>query len=219
MASTLNADDGVVSGSSGLKSSADATGILALQTNGTTGLTVNASLAIGVGSTPSFGTSGQVLTSAGSSASPTWGAISRSALPTGSIVQVVSATYSTAVTSSTSTYIDTGLTVTITPTSSTNKILVLVSQNGVSKNSNDTTCKIQLLRGASSINVFAFYAGRNSSTQINSVGSASTCYLDSPATTSATTYKTQFASSQNNASATVQESSETSTITLLEVVA
>jgi hypothetical protein len=72
MASILNADNGVVSGSSGLKSSADATGILALQTNGTTAVTVNASQALGVGSTPSFGTAGQVLTSAGSSASPTW---------------------------------------------------------------------------------------------------------------------------------------------------
>ena len=51
MASTLNADDGVVSGSSGLKSSADATGILALQTNGTTAVTVNTSQNVGIGTT------------------------------------------------------------------------------------------------------------------------------------------------------------------------
>ena len=72
MASTINADNGVISGSSGVKTTADASGVLALQSNGTTGLTLNTSLAVGVGSSPSYGTSGQVLTSAGSGAPPTW---------------------------------------------------------------------------------------------------------------------------------------------------
>ena len=72
MTTNINADNGVVSGVAGLKTSADNSGVLALQTNGTTALTVNASQALGVGSTPSYGTSGQVLTSAGSGASPTW---------------------------------------------------------------------------------------------------------------------------------------------------
>jgi hypothetical protein len=43
MASTLNSDNGAVSGSAGLKYSADSTGVLALQTNGTTAVTVDAS--------------------------------------------------------------------------------------------------------------------------------------------------------------------------------
>jgi len=43
MTTTINADNGVSSGSAGLKSSADATGVLALQTNGTTAVTVDAS--------------------------------------------------------------------------------------------------------------------------------------------------------------------------------
>lgn len=41
MASNINADNGVVSGSAGLKTSADSTGVLALQTNGTTAVTVD----------------------------------------------------------------------------------------------------------------------------------------------------------------------------------
>ena len=53
MTTTINADNGVVSGSAGLKSSADATGVLALQTNGTTAVTVDASQNVGVGVTPS----------------------------------------------------------------------------------------------------------------------------------------------------------------------
>lgn len=58
--------------------SADTTGTLVIQTGATptTAVTVNASGALGVGSSPSFGTSGQVLTSAGSSAVPTWSTIS-----------------------------------------------------------------------------------------------------------------------------------------------
>ena len=72
MPSTINADNGVVSGSSGVKTTADTSGVLALQSNGTTGLTLSTSLAIGVGSSPSYGNSGQVLTSAGSGAPPTW---------------------------------------------------------------------------------------------------------------------------------------------------
>ena len=76
MASTINADNGVVSGSSGLKSTADTSGVLALQSNGTTGLTLNTSLAIGVGSGNSTGSSGQVLTSAGSGAAPSWATVS-----------------------------------------------------------------------------------------------------------------------------------------------
>ena len=56
-----------------LVSTGDTTGNLVLQTNGTTtALTLNTAQALGVGSSPSFGSSGQVLTSAGSAAAPTW---------------------------------------------------------------------------------------------------------------------------------------------------
>ena len=49
MANTINGDDGVISGSAGLKSTADATGILALQTNGTAAVTVDTSQNVGIG--------------------------------------------------------------------------------------------------------------------------------------------------------------------------
>jgi len=51
----------------------DTTGNLVLQVNGTTpSLTLNTAGAHGVGASPSYGTSGQVLTSGGSAATPTW---------------------------------------------------------------------------------------------------------------------------------------------------
>jgi hypothetical protein len=60
-----------------LSTTGDTTGSLVLQTNGTTtAVTLNTSGAIGVGSTPAYGTSGQVLTSGGSAAAPTWATVS-----------------------------------------------------------------------------------------------------------------------------------------------
>jgi hypothetical protein len=80
MATTINA-----STSAGLVSTADTSGVLQLQTAGTTALTVNTTGAIGVGTSPSYGTSGQVLTSGGTSAAPTWTTVSAS--PAGSTTQ------------------------------------------------------------------------------------------------------------------------------------
>jgi hypothetical protein len=44
MPATINADNGVVSGSAGVKTTADTSGVLALQSNGTTGLTLGTDL-------------------------------------------------------------------------------------------------------------------------------------------------------------------------------
>ena len=55
MASTINADNGVSSGSAGLKSTADSSGVLSLQTNGTTAVTVDTSQNVGIGtSSPAY---------------------------------------------------------------------------------------------------------------------------------------------------------------------
>jgi hypothetical protein len=135
----------------------------------------------------------------------------------GTVLQVVNATYSTITSNSTSTYADTGLTATITPSSASNKILVFVSQNGCRKQTNDTFLQVRLVRTATTIATFAGAAGYTGSAATNDIGSVSIEYLDSPATTSATTYKTQLASGSNNAQVNVQTASETSTITLMEI--
>ena len=140
----------------------------------------------------------------------------------GNILQVVNATYSTSTSSSSSTYADTGLTATITPTSASSKILVLVNQAGCYKTASDTALALRLLRGATALISFESIAGGNSTTATNATGSASVCYLDTPATTSSTTYKTQLISTSNSALVVVQVSngfSPASTITLMEVAA
>lgn len=139
----------------------------------------------------------------------------------GNVLQVVQATYSTQTTSSSSTYADTGLSAAITPTSSSSKVLIVVHQGGCAKRTGDTGSRIniQLLRGSTSIIEFAKDAGFNNTDSFNHIGVLSTCYLDSPATTSATTYKTQFRNVANAAEVRVQDSSSVSTITLLEIAA
>ena len=133
------------------------------------------------------------------------------------VIQVVVGTYSTSTSSSSSTFADTGLTASITPTSSTSKILVMVTQAGVGKVTNATNTQLKLLRGSTDLALFEASAGATGNTNSNFVASASINYLDSPASTSSVTYKTQFASVANNASARVQDSSSVSSIVLMEI--
>ena len=141
------------------------------------------------------------------------------ALPAGSVLQVVSSNYSTQVTNATNTYVDTGLTASITPRSTSSKILVIVSQNGMYKTSGNSqnSASVKLVRNTTDISVFAIYTGFTNSATPLTGGSSSTNYLDSPATTSATTYKTQIASSFNTSAVSCQQDGQTSTITLMEI--
>lgn len=68
MATTINADTIV----GGAIVTGDASGVLELQASGNRALTLNSSRAIGVGASPTYGSAGQVLTSQGSAAAPTW---------------------------------------------------------------------------------------------------------------------------------------------------
>jgi hypothetical protein len=151
----------------------------------------------------------------------TTGVLASAGLPAGSVLQVVNATTSTESSSQSSTYADTTLTATITPKFSTSKILVLVNQGGCGKNANNTKLQLKLLRGSTVIQDISGFGGVTDTTATNFFGNLTSCYLDSPATTSSTTYKTQFASGQNSQTVYVQASSSgvnsTSTITLMEI--
>lgn len=137
----------------------------------------------------------------------------------GTVLQVVSTAYSTATSNSTSTYADTGLTATITPTSNTSKILVLVGQTTVQIQSSNTGAGFRLRRDSTTLCTFGFYVGYTSASPAYYDGGVPLSYLDSPASTSALTYKVQFISESNSASVTVQPNDTTSTITLMEIAA
>jgi hypothetical protein len=138
----------------------------------------------------------------------------------GQILQVVNAPFSTSISTSSSTYADTGLTATITPKFSTSKVLVFVDLVGLLKETNNTSGAFKLVRNSTDLITLDSYIGYTNSTAANGVGGLGTNYLDSPATTSATTYKIQFKSMNNNAVINMNLSGYgtlTSTITLMEI--
>jgi len=139
--------------------------------------------------------------------------------PAGTVIQVVNSAYSTQTTTSSSTYADTGLTASITPKFTTSKILVFVNMP-VLKETNNTSGGFKLVRNSTDLITLDTLAGYTNSTLSVGLGSVSTSYLDSPATTSSTAYKIQFKSANNNALITVNANGYgaiTSTITLMEI--
>ena len=75
-----------------------------------------------------------------------------SQMPAGSVVQVVTASHDSRVDSTSTSFADTGLTCNITPSSSSNKVMVIVSQNlGQDRNSGTATGDCKLLRDTTSI--------------------------------------------------------------------
>lgn len=167
--------------------------------------TANTNTRLGIGS------SGQVLTVSGGV--PSW------ATPAGGgkVLQVVSATYSTQTNNSTNTYADTNLSATITPTLSTSKILVIAGHHHIYKDSGNSGngVWIKLLRGSTSL--AEQWNLEYTATTLQQHGSLTIVYLDSPATTSATTYKTQFKNNVNASYVSVHVDDNLSSITLLEI--
>ena len=136
----------------------------------------------------------------------------------GKVLQVVSTTFSTATTITSGSYTDSGLSLSITPTKSDSKILVLVSQPTVAfKTGTNLGASGRIMRGATEIIACPRVVVLVTTNTLNYVLSVVNFnYLDSPATTSSTTYKTQFAS-VDSASVTAQVDSSTATMTLLEI--
>jgi len=135
------------------------------------------------------------------------------ALPAGSILQVVQANEQDVVNSTTSTYADTGLTATITPSSSSSKVLVLAYEGHCAKSAADTQLDLRLYRGSTNI---LTHTALNTGTSEADTSNITICYLDSPATTSATIYKTQLRN--RDASGTVYVNlNGTAIIILMEV--
>jgi hypothetical protein len=170
------------------------------------------------------GTNGQVLVADSAEATGLKWATAASG---GKLLQVVGATYSTSTTISSTTMTDSGLSATITPTSASSRILVISFQScttGASDRSGFSS--FRLMRGATSI-----WSGEGTSNTSYGIldGSSSDYaelrmyltinYLDSPATTSATTYKTQGRLENTTASASMKMNYEgiTSSMILMEI--
>lgn len=159
------------------------------------------------------GSNGQVLTADSTTATGLkWAA----AAGGGKVLQVVQATYATQVNVSTSTYTDTGLSVSITPSATTSKVLVMAIHPGAGKDTSDTSLNLKILRGATDLGTFASIHALTSSTATN-INNLAVQYLDSPSTTSSTTYKTQINSSAGNTKVFTGAGGGTAVIIAMEI--
>ena len=140
-------------------------------------------------------------------------------MPAGHIIQTVNGQTTTQMSTTSTSYVDTNLTVNITPKFSTSKILVTM----------DGACQVyddginpwafaQILRDSTSlvaVRYGLYVAGVGSDT--NWYGTHSMSHLDSPATTSQLTYKVQTKLVGGGHTTIWQPDSMPSTITVMEV--
>jgi hypothetical protein len=148
----------------------------------------------------------------------------------GKVLQVVQTTKNdTTSTTTTGSFVDiTGMSVSITPSSASNKVLVMFSISTSNATGDQNDC-IQLVRdstniasgtGASTVNCTLFMRENSSA----SIQTGSMTFLDSPATTSAVTYKLQWRASSGgtlylNRRGAGTEFITFSTITVMEIAA
>jgi hypothetical protein len=140
----------------------------------------------------------------------------------GKVLQVVQGTLTSDASTTSLSFVDTGITVNITPSSATSKVYVAVNFWGYVTKSGSVTLNVgeyNLVRGATQLqkiksgatafastsNPFHYYAMAFS-------------YLDSPATTSATTYKVQFqADSSGQTSGILANATQIASIVVMEI--
>ena len=163
------------------------------------------------------------------------GTVAAARMPAGSIVQVVFERYTTAASvGNTSTDTSSGFTATITPTSASNKILVIfASTMGNSQDSTQMACSMRkniasagFVATTFNINIMAYFNNVSAYIAYQQIAFSFTT-LDSPATTSSTVYSPFFYGTHGASSGTAYLggrnndglNASTSTITLMEVVA
>ena len=228
MALTLDGDNGIsgINGSAatpavqgtdtntGLTFGTDTVGVV---TGGSTRFQVGSAGQLGIGGA-TYGTSGQVLTSGGSSAAPTWGGA-------GKILQVVmgSTTTATSYTSS-STWTDSTLNATIQPSATSSKVLILIDvcilvfRTG----DGDVGTGLKIERGSTPIlttpNDYGIYINAAASGGVDSSQRAALNYLDEPESTSSLTY-TLYGKNYNQGTSRFQPGANPSHMILMEVAA
>ena len=134
------------------------------------------------------------------------------------VLQVVNATYSTQVTTTSGTFVTTGLTASITPTSSTSKIFVIANMP-MAQPTGGQNVQITLFRNGSNISPNTYLGALQGSGA--TYGSACIALLDSPATTSSTTYAVYGNCSSGNTAYfnSIPTGSSSSVMTLMEIAA
>ncbi len=137
------------------------------------------------------------------------------------VIQVVNATYSTSTTTTSTSYVTTGLTAAITPQNTNSKILVSIIANGVRTNNTTYNVYLGVFRNSSQQGGdFTWFGGSSNGPTDGRVGSQCFQLLDSPATTSSTTYSLYFKSESGSSTSYICNQNTQivpSYITLMEI--
>jgi hypothetical protein len=159
------------------------------------------------------GTNGHVLTADSTEASGVkWAAVAAG----GKVLQVVSAKITASASNSTNVMASTGITASITPSATSSKVLVLITGAAQKSAANaGSRVNFDLVRGATSI--FALNNIGYNNTAVEAYQMFAINYVDSPSTTSSTTYTLNFANGANAASVSVNLGGNESSIVLLEI--
>jgi len=135
----------------------------------------------------------------------------------GKVLQVVTATDETERSTTSTTFTDiTGLSVAITPSATSSKVLVMCTTTGYSGNT-VAASEYTLIRGSTNIGasgsgeIVRLYGANDIQSSITMI------VLDSPSTTSATTYKAQMRRNSASGSAYAQAGNSLGTITVMEI--
>ena len=140
----------------------------------------------------------------------TTGTLPSAQLPTGSVLQVINSNFTTIQSTTSSSPVSTTLTASITPKASTNKIYISVSSVG-GQSSSGRSSRFYIYRGATQLTITE--CNDNSGLLYFPICMT---WLDSPATTSATTYTIYFATDGVGTNYFGQGNSP-SVITLMEI--
>ena len=131
----------------------------------------------------------------------------------GTVLQILVDSSTTPQNTTSGTYSDTDLSISITPKTSTNKVLVMFS--GISFSAaTSTEGSFRVMRDSTEV---AKIAGLSYNSAGNAIGSPSLVYLDSPSTTSAVIYKIQFKRDAGSGTFTLAQNNSYCSLTLMEI--
>jgi len=138
----------------------------------------------------------------------------------GKVLQVVTGETTTNTQITSTSYTDTSLTANITPSATSSKILVLVSQNvQMERQTYEINTFLQLLKDSTTISVKTVGVGTGAANGQGCRHTFAIAHLDEPSTTSQITYKTQgkVNSTSDSGTCRFQEGGTRSEIVLIEI--
>ena len=140
--------------------------------------------------------------------------------PSGTIIQTVTSEIENDNVTTSTSYVDTGLSANITPSSTSNKIVVLICMPmNCTQDSTDVQVEYKVLRDSTALGdaVFGDHSGNGSRSDLWTT--AHFAYVDSPSSTSSLTYKVQHKAFNSDIVSTASHSNNKCTIILQEIVA